>query len=73
MSVDLPAPFSPTSTLTLPRYAVKVTSFSARTPAVLLLTPRAASHGVGGSVTAPPRTGWAPGRSARVRGSENAP
>src|SRR2546421_6676534 len=52
MSVDLPAPFSPTSASTSPRRSSMCMSCSARTPGKLLPTPLACSSS-GGSVMSP--------------------
>src|ERR1700754_2694657 len=58
MSVDLPAPFSPTSAWIWPASTVKLTSRSACTPAKLLLTPRISIIAVIGSrPTAPECSG----------------
>jgi hypothetical protein len=48
MSVDLPAPLSPTSATTSPAATVKSTSSSARTAPNDLHTARATSSGCGG-------------------------
>ena len=41
MSVDLPAPFSPNNAVTLPRWIVKSTPFSAWVAPYVLVIPRA--------------------------------
>lgn len=50
-SVDLPAPFSPTSAVTSPARKVSPTLCSARTPGKLLETPRSDSTGVASAVS----------------------
>src|SRR5688500_17228575 len=47
MSVDLPAPLSPTSAITSPGWTAKSTSVSACTDPKLLEIPRSSSRGVG--------------------------
>src|SRR5690242_9373968 len=49
-SVDLPAPFSPTSAVVSPARSVRPTSCKARTPGKDLLTPDSDSTGAAGSM-----------------------
>src|SRR5579863_9103864 len=62
ISVDLPAPFSPTSTRTSPAASVSDTSDNARTPGKLFPMPRISSSGV---------KLWSRGVCARVRSDRN--
>src|ERR671919_301528 len=65
--VDLPAPLSPTSAVTLPAWAAKSTSVRAWTAPKRLLTPRSSSRGVPSAATLPPQ-GEGRGRGARAGG-----